>query len=48
MICRLGEQNTGAGMLDAEFADTVDFLAKMVSAESAEDLWSLLTAKMAS
>ena len=37
--------NMGAWMLDAESADTVDFLAQIVSAESAEDLWSLLTAK---
>lgn len=38
----------GACMLDAETADTVDFLAQIISAESAENLWSLLTAKMAS
>ena len=38
----------GACMLDADSADTVEFLAQMVSAESAEDLWSLLIAKMAS
>ena len=38
----------GAWILDAESADTVDFLAQIVSTESAEDLWSLLTAKMAS
>ena len=37
----------GAWMIDAESAETVDFLAQMVSADSDEDLWSLLTAKMA-
>lgn len=35
-------------MFDADAADTVDFLAQMVAVRSAEDLWSLLTARMAS